>query len=194
MGRTTVFLAWLAVVVLLPPGAPADPPDPDSRPAASENSEQAAPADAAATEPEVAFVPPQIILGTQKQPTYPPAAWDARFTGSVLLEMTVLADGTVGNVQIVECDRPKVGFEDAAVDAVSQWRFEPGLEHGEPVDVTTRLRLNFTRVGVGLRARPQVSAGSFSVASHDSGRQAGSGSGWMGSSGGGGGGGGGDRK
>jgi TonB family protein len=111
------------------------------------------------------FIPPQIILGTQKQPEFPPAAWDARYTGAVLLELTVLEDGTVGDVEVIRCTHPKVGFEDAAVAAVKKWRFEPGLENGEPISVQTRLKLNFTRVGVGVRAQPQVSAGSFTVES-----------------------------
>jgi len=113
------------------------------------------------------FVPPQIILGTQTRPTYPPAAFDARYSGSVLVEMTVLKDGTVGNVQVIECTRPKVGFEEAATMAVEQWRFEPGLDGGQPVEVVTRLQLKFNRVGVGLAAQAHVSAGSFSVAARD---------------------------
>lgn len=113
------------------------------------------------------FIPPQIILGTQRQPDFPPAAWDARIEGAVLLEMKVLKDGKVGEVKVVQCTRPKVGFEDAAVAAVKKWRFEPGMENGEPIEVLTRLKLNFTRVGVGVRAQPQVSAGSLSVESHD---------------------------
>ncbi len=114
---------------------------------------------------EEGFVSPQLILGTQKQPIYPPAAFDARYSGSVLVEMTVLKDGIVGNVQVIECTRPKVGFEEAATKAVKQWRFEPGMENGQPVDVVTRLQLNFNRVGVGLAAQAQVSAGSFTEAS-----------------------------
>jgi TonB family protein len=81
------------------------------------------------------------------------------------LELTVLEDGTVGDVKVVRCTHPKVGFEDAAVAAVKKWRFEPGMENGEPISVQTRLKLNFTRVGVGVRAQPQVSAGSFTVES-----------------------------
>ena len=176
MSRSTVPPLMLAAALLFSLAAvPAQQPEPSEPAATTEAS---------------GFVPPQIILGTQKQPKYPPAAWDARFTGSVLIEMTVLADGTVGTVEVVECDRPKVGFEAAAVEAVRQWRFEPGMERGEPVEVTTRLRLNFTRVGAGMRARPQVSAGSFSVAAHDAGMTPESASSGMGS----GSGGGGDRK
>ena len=111
------------------------------------------------------FVSPQIVLGTQHRPIYPPVAFDARYTGSVLLEMIVLKDGKVGNVKVINCTRPKVGFEDAAILAVKQWRFEPGTESGEPVDVVTRVQLNFNRVGIGQLATAQVSAGSFTETS-----------------------------
>lgn len=104
------------------------------------------------------FKPPQIILSTQKQPVYPPAAYEARYTGSVLVEMTVLKDGSVGDVKVVECTRPKVGFEQAATAAVKKWRFEPGTEGGKPIEVATRLKLNFTH----LKGTPEVTAGSFS--------------------------------
>ena len=108
---------------------------------------------------------PQIILSTQKQPVYPPAAFGARFSGSVLVEMTVLKDGSVGGVEVLECTRPKVGFEEAVTTAVKKWRFEPATDAGEPLEVTTRIKLNFTRVGVGIAAEPQVSAGSFTTES-----------------------------
>ena len=152
MARTSVGFLWLAALLVLPLSG-----------AAAQQADEA-PLSAEMTEADAGFVPPQIILGTQKQPVYPPAAWDARYTGSVLLEMTVMEDGSVGEVKVVKCNRPKLGFEDAATAAVKAWRFEPGLENGVPVEVTTRLKLNFTRVGAGVRAEPRVSAGSFSVA------------------------------
>jgi TonB family protein len=114
------------------------------------------------------FVSPQIILGTQDRPIYPPAAFDARYTGSVLVEMTVLKDGTVGKLEVIECTRPKVGFEEAVTKALKRWRFEPGTENGEPVDVVTRLQLRFNRVGVGPAAEAQVSAGWSSAGSSSS--------------------------
>ena len=81
----------------------------------------------------------------------------------------MLKDGTVGEVKVIECSRPKVGFEDAAVRAVKQWRFDPGMENDEPIEVVTRLKLNFNRVGIGIAANEgQVSAGSFTVASQAS--------------------------
>ena len=111
------------------------------------------------------FVAPQIILSTQKQPVYPPAALKARYTGSVLVEMTVLVDGKVGKIKVVECSRPKVGFEDAAMTALKQWRFKPGYQDGVPIEVNTRLKLNFDRLGVGLDG--DITAGAFASTSSD---------------------------
>jgi TonB family protein len=159
MARTTLSLLLLAALSAVPlaPTVAQEPTD----------------AETAAAAPSAAgsFVPPQVILGTQVRPEFPPAAWEARFTGAVLLELTVLEDGAVGDVEVVHCTRPKVGFEDAAIAAVRKWRFEPGVEDGEPVAVKTRIKLNFTRKGVGMGAEPQVSAGSFTVESRMSSSQ-----------------------
>jgi len=126
----------------------------------AETAPQTEPApDAAVEADDDDFSPPQIVLGTQKQPVYPPAAFNARYAGSVLVEMTVQKDGTVGDVKVIECTRPKVGFEEAAMDAVKKWKFQPGLENGEPIEVTTRIKLSFTRTGSGDRAQGQVTAG-----------------------------------
>ncbi len=154
MARSTLPLSLLAALLFLPLAPVAADPDPE-------------PVADPATADEGGFIPPQIILGTQKQPDFPPAAWDARYTGSVVLDMTVMKDGTVENVRVQRCTRPKVGFEEAAVAAVRQWRFEPGMENGEAIEVDTRVKLNFTRLGVGVQARPAVSAGSVTLASSE---------------------------
>jgi TonB family protein len=46
----------------------------------------------------------------------------------------VNADGSVGVVEVMESSNPRLGFEDAAMEAIKQWRFEPARENGEPVD------------------------------------------------------------
>jgi TonB family protein len=105
------------------------------------------------------LIGPQIILATQQPPVYPPAAEAGRFSGSVTLVAAVLKDGRIGHVKVVDCTRPKVGFEQAAVDAVKKWRFEPGQKDGEPVEFSLKFRLNFSGGGPGQKA--QVSAGTF---------------------------------
>ena len=105
------------------------------------------PASQAEPDAEVAdaqgVLPPQIILGTQKAPRFPPAALAARFSGAVTVQVTVGADGKLEDVKAIECNHPNVGFEKAAVDAVEEWRFEPAMKGSEPVEYTTSFRLNF---------------------------------------------------
>jgi TonB family protein len=112
---------------------------------------------------EARVTPPEIILKTQKAPEYPKAALAARFSGTVTVEATVLKDGSVGSVEVVECTKPNLGFEQAAMDAVKQWRFEPATRVGEPLDYKMRFRLNFKGTGVGS-VDPRVSAGTFTEA------------------------------
>ena len=112
-----------------------------------------------------AVQPPQVILETQKAPIYPPAALAARYEGSVTIETTVLTDGRVGDVRVVECSRPKVGFEEAAMTAVRGWRFEPANEDGRPLSATIRMRLNFI-LGEGI---PRVSVGTLGAGDSASG-------------------------
>jgi TonB family protein len=53
----------------------------------------------------------------------------------VLLQIIVLADGTVGDAEVMRCVPHRLGFENVALQAVRQWRYEPALRDGEPVDV-----------------------------------------------------------
>jgi TonB family protein len=103
--------------------------------------------------------PPRVILKSQKAPLYPPAAEAARFEGKVYLELIVMADGSVGNVRVVECTHTKLGFEEASIKAVKQWRFEPAILDGEPVDYTMQFDLNFRSSGPGRGPNAYVSFG-----------------------------------
>jgi TonB family protein len=104
-------------------------------------------------------LPPHVILDTQRPPDFPPAALAGRFSGSVMLQALVLPDGKVGDVKVLSCTRPKVGFEEAAIAAVRGWEFEPGRRNGEPVEFMLKFRLNFASGGPGVS--PRVSAGAF---------------------------------
>jgi TonB family protein len=114
---------------------------------------QTAPASPAEEQPideaiEEAIVPPQAIAKTQKAPDYPPAARAARFDGTVQLSLTILPDGTVGRVEVVECDHPNVGFESASIEAAKRWKFVPAKKGGEAVEYVTTFRITF-RTGTG---------------------------------------------
>ena len=75
-------------------------------------------------------------------PIYPPEAGRARIEGTVVLQAVIGKDGSVQDVR-VESGLPMLA--QAAVDAVKQWRYRPYLLNGEPVEVDSRITINFTR-------------------------------------------------
>ncbi|WP_018995887.1 energy transducer TonB [Hirschia maritima] len=61
----------------------------------------------------------------QDAPVYPAKAEKREIEGSVELAFVVLKDGTVDAVEVVNSTRPEM-FDAAAVEAVSEWKFEKG--------------------------------------------------------------------
>ncbi len=78
---------------------------------------------------------PKLIEETKLQPEYPELARVARLEGNVILQAIIHSDGSVGDLQVLRCNRPNMGFEDAAVAAVQEWRYEPATQNGKPVEV-----------------------------------------------------------
>ena len=73
-------------------------------------------------------------------PQYPPEAGRSRIEGTVVLMALIGTDGTVKDVR-VESGLPLLA--QAAIDAVKQWRYKPYLIDGEPVEVDSRITINF---------------------------------------------------
>ena len=74
-------------------------------------------------------------------PQYPPEAGRARIEGTVVLMAVIDKDGSVKEVR-VESGLPILA--QAAIDAVRQWRYKPYMIDGEPVEVDSRITINFT--------------------------------------------------
>ena len=74
-------------------------------------------------------------------PQYPPEAGRARIEGTVVLLAVIGIDGSVRDVR-VENGLPILA--QAAIDAVKQWRYKPYMINGEPVEVDSRITINFT--------------------------------------------------
>ncbi len=91
-----------------------------------------------------ADVVPASTLAREKfvEPRYPPAALRKSQQGWVELDFTVAADGSVKDVEVRGAD-PAGVFEEAAVKAVSQWRFSPLQRNGRPIEQRARLRMRF---------------------------------------------------
>jgi len=74
-------------------------------------------------------------------PQYPPEAGRERVEGSVVLMAVIGKDGSVEDVR-VESGLPILA--QAAINAVKQWRYTPYLIDGEPVEIDSRITINFT--------------------------------------------------
>jgi protein TonB len=75
------------------------------------------------------------------QPSYPPLARQTRIQGTVRLHAIIGKDGTVKELTL-ESGHPLL--VQAALDAVRQWRYQPTLLNGEPVEVDTTIDVIFT--------------------------------------------------
>lgn len=74
-------------------------------------------------------------------PTYPAIAVATHQSGRVVLQATISRNGTIENLHVVS-GAPML--QQAAIDAVSQWRYRPYLLNGEPVEVETTVNVDFT--------------------------------------------------
>jgi protein TonB len=74
------------------------------------------------------------------RPVYPPAAMASRSRGNVLIEATIGTDGKVHDARVLQS---VAVFEQAALDAVRQWEFEPSRVNGEAVAVRMVIVVTF---------------------------------------------------
>jgi periplasmic protein TonB len=86
---------------------------------------------------------PVLIESTKVLPIYPELARKAKVTGNVILEAIIRKDGTVGGIKVLRSPGANLGFEEAAIDAVAQWRYKPGVQNGRPVDVYFTIVVDF---------------------------------------------------
>jgi periplasmic protein TonB len=82
---------------------------------------------------------PRKIVGAT--PIYPALAQAARQEGVVILETIIDARGAVEKVHVL---RGYPLLDQAAIDAVRQWRFTPALLNGQPVPVVMTVTVNFS--------------------------------------------------
>jgi TonB family protein len=112
-----------------------------------------------AAEGEGTYSDPLLIKSSRVAPDYPPAALAARYGASVTVAAHVLADGTVADTQVMNSTRPNLGFEEAAADAISQWRFHPATQDGDVVESISVFTLDFSAPGTRSRPNPYVNTG-----------------------------------
>jgi TonB family protein len=76
-------------------------------------------------------------------PHYPAEAADKKIQGWVLMEFTINTEGVPTDIRVVESDPPGV-FDQAATDALEQWRYRPVETPVEGQKV--KLKFNITKL------------------------------------------------
>lgn len=82
----------------------------------------------------------EALLVHRVTPEYPILARQARIEGKVVLRAIIGRDGTIRDLSVVE-GQPLLAR--AAMQAVQQWRYQPTLLSGEPMEVDTQVTIIF---------------------------------------------------
>lgn len=84
---------------------------------------------------------PRLIPGSKVQPKYPRKARMNGIEGRVVLTAVITKDGSVTSIRPLRS--PHSDLTDAAIAAASQWRYEPGLLDGRPINVQFTILVEF---------------------------------------------------
>jgi len=85
------------------------------------------------------ITPPVLIF--QVDPEFSEEARQAKYQGMVLLAIEVDASGHPANIRVLQ--GLGMGLDEKAIQAVSQWRFRPGLQNGKPVATPATIQVIF---------------------------------------------------
>jgi TonB family protein len=89
--------------------------------------------------------PPKVIF--REQPVYPVAMRAFLMRGEVTLEFVIDKTGAVKDVVVKATNNP--GFNEAAIEALLKWKFEPGRQNGEPVSTQIQQTIFLENAGAG---------------------------------------------
>jgi protein TonB len=77
------------------------------------------------------------------QPVYPPAALRAGITGTVIVQVTYDANGTVTDASVYKSSRNR-DLDRSAVTAVRKWKINPNIKNGQATGGTALITVDFT--------------------------------------------------
>jgi hypothetical protein len=83
----------------------------------------------------------QAKLISQAPPKYPPEARRQRIQGTVQFQAIIGKQGEIGELEFM---RGPLIFYEASRESLLRWKYKPTLLNGEPVEVLTRIDVNYT--------------------------------------------------
>jgi TonB family protein len=75
-------------------------------------------------------------------PEYPRELIRTGIQGTVVLQVDIFKDGEIRKIKVVKSLSD--GLDEAAINAVKQWKFRPGRKDGKPVDTSVIIPVEFT--------------------------------------------------
>lgn len=83
----------------------------------------------------------QPRLLTKVEPAYTKEAAKKKIQGRTILSVVINADGQPEDIHVIRS--LDAGLDRKAIEAVSQWTFEPGTKDGQPVAIKATIEVNF---------------------------------------------------
>jgi TonB family protein len=77
----------------------------------------------------------------RKTAEYSDEARKAKYQGTSFLQVEIDASGEVANIQVTRS--LGLGLDEKAIEAVKQWKFQPGYKDGKPVSMQARVEMHF---------------------------------------------------
>ena len=85
--------------------------------------------------------PPKLITSSRVPPSYPEKERKKSGEVKVILQGVIQKDGSVRDLVVLKS--PGRAFEEAAIAAVRQWKYQPATQNGEPVTVYFAIVVEF---------------------------------------------------
>lgn len=94
---------------------------------------------------------PTAHLIKKVEPIYPPLARQTHVSGKVTLRCVIARDGSVKEIEVIK--GPPLLIQ-AAIDAVSQWKYKPLILNGQAVEMETTVNVFFVLPNKQEKAYP----------------------------------------
>ena len=83
-----------------------------------------------------------LTMVVKKPPVYPEEAKKQKIQGKVMLSVSIGKDGAPVDIQVAESEHTEL--TQSALDAVREWRWQPYLLNGNPVEVKTMVTIIYS--------------------------------------------------
>ena len=92
---------------------------------------------------EALDAPPEVLRRTS--PIYPAGAFRRGIEGTVVINTLISESGRVLQTKVLRTIKGPFGFDQACIEAIRQWRFEPAIKDGEHVKVWKPISITFKK-------------------------------------------------